>query len=625
MFDHVKIVIYTFFFLVFTSCLSDISDFKTQNTDFKELSVNPNFVWKTTKNVVVKFSFPFSGVIIVSSIDGGMQFYKGFCDSTKNLPSINITVPTYITQLQVNSEIVNINDTLAQVDSFPQLRSAKSLNYSLSLNGTTDWVSIPNSANVLFNNSFTLEAWVKADRQQTAKIIQKGDWDGFSIGQDLYKGWMASVELGDMTNTDVNWGNGQPLLNRWYHVAAAYENNVLKLYVDGALVNSQTTSAGDLHKNGRLISIGSDAGNQKFFKGKFDDVSIWSKSLTGSEIMQGRNLGLSGSESGLVALWKFDEGSGYLVNSSVITNLPGTLVGGFSLDTGYGVDNDNDGVLNGYDDYPNDASRAFNNYFPAGGFGSLAFEDNWPSAGDYDFNDLIVDYQFKNVTDSRNKLVETYATFILKAAGASFRNGFGFQLAGNTIPESAISVSGSKLSEGLIATSQSGLESNQNKPTLIVFDNAFKCINYQSGLGVNTSPNQLYSKPDTIVLHITYTPNTYSASDLNIAAFNPFIFIDQARDREVHLMDYPPTALANLSYFGKNDDVSSIDSKKYYRSAKNLPWAINIYQKFDYPFENVGVLNAYTHLSDWAQSNGLNYPDWYENKVGYRNNNFIYK
>ena len=620
-----RIPIYILMIVVFGSCLDRFSDFKTQITNINDLAVNGEFNWKTSKDVTVNFHKPMTGMVILSSPDESVQFYKGFYDGSQLDSTLTITIPSYIDNLNVNTQLFPIVGNVVDVVNLVDARSANSVNYSLSLNGTTDWVSIPNSGNVLFNNGFTLEAWVKADHQQTAKIIQKGDWDGFSIGQDLYKGWMASVEMSDMVNTDVNWGSGQPVLNRWYHIAAVYENGLIKLYVDGVLVNTKSTSVVDLHKNGRLFSIGSDGGNQKFFKGKFDDVSVWTKPLTDAEVLQGKNLGWSGTESGLMALWKFDEGSGSVVNTAATSQYNGALIGSFSLDTGYGIDNDNDGVLNGYDDYPNDATRAFNNYYPSSGFGSLVFEDNWPSSGDYDFNDLVVDYQFKNVTDSKNMLVESYATIVVKAAGASFKNGFGFQFASNNIPQSAINVVGSKLNENIVSIGSSGLENNQNKPTFIVFDNAFKCISYNSGIGVNTSADQVFSKPDTLVLHITYKPNTYTLTDLNIAAFNPFMFIDQTRDREVHLVDYPPTALANLSYFGTKDDASNASQNKYYRSSKNLPWAINIYEKFDYPFENVGVLNAYLHLAEWAQSNGVLYPDWYENKDGYRNNIYIYK
>ncbi len=58
------------------------------------------------------------------------------------------------------------------------------------------------------------------------------------------------------------------------------------------------------------------------------------------------------------------------------------------------VDTDGDGIANTLDMYPNDATRAFDNYYPSKTvFGTLAFEDLWPGKGDYDMNDLVVDYQ----------------------------------------------------------------------------------------------------------------------------------------------------------------------------------------------------------------------------------------
>ncbi|MFY8108831.1 MAG: LruC domain-containing protein, partial [Bacteroidia bacterium] len=48
-------------------------------------------------------------------------------------------------------------------------------------------------------------------------------------------------------------------------------------------------------------------------------------------------------------------------------------------------DEDDDGVKDADDDYPTDPNKAFNN--PTG-TGSIAFEDQWPSTGDYDLNDV---------------------------------------------------------------------------------------------------------------------------------------------------------------------------------------------------------------------------------------------
>ena len=291
-----------------------------------------------------------------------------------------------------------------------------------------------------------------------------------------------------------------------------------------------------------------------------------------------------------------------------------------------GGDNDGDGVPNGDDDYPDDPDRAFNNYYPAEGNGTLAYEDLWPGRGDYDFNDLVCDYRFKMVTNASNKLVEGFGTFIIRALGASFHNGFGYQLANDNVAESDITVSGYDLQEGYISLNANGLENGQSKPTIIVYDNSFNIMQYPGqGIGVNTTPSAPYVEPDTLVIIMTFTPDTYTLAQIDIPNFNPFIIIDMNRGMEVHLPDYPPTDLADVTYFGTHQDDSDPTTGKYYKTENNLPWAINIYESFDYPKEKVDIINAYNHFVEWAESNGVSYPDWYKNTSGYRNENNIYQ
>jgi len=291
------------------------------------------------------------------------------------------------------------------------------------------------------------------------------------------------------------------------------------------------------------------------------------------------------------------------------------------------IDADNDGVTDGEDEYPNDPTRAFNNYFPAKNRGTLAFEDSWPSKGDYDMNDVVVDYQFKNVMDANNKLVETFATFVLKASGAGLNSGFGFQFANSNINSSDINVSGSifNADPSYIILNSNGTEANQNKPTIIVFDNVFKVLQHPGvGTGINTTMGLPYVTPVTITIHITYTNNTYTEQQLDIAHFNPFIIVNKVRGKEVHLPDYTPTNLANLSFFGTNDDNSIAGQNKYYKTKNNLPWALNIYETFSYPVEKAPINEAYNHFIDWVISNGESYTDWYKDNSGNRNTNKIF-
>jgi LruC domain-containing protein len=86
----------------------------------------------------------------------------------------------------------------------------------------------------------------------------------------------------------------------------------------------------------------------------------------------------------------------------------------------------------------------------------------------------------------------------------------------------------------------------------------------------------------------------------------------------------PPTDLMDVSYFGTEDDKSDVSINKYYKTANNLPWAINIPSSFDWPREKIEINWAYYHFIEWAESLGINYDDWYLDLSGYRNNSNIY-
>jgi LruC domain-containing protein len=292
------------------------------------------------------------------------------------------------------------------------------------------------------------------------------------------------------------------------------------------------------------------------------------------------------------------------------------------------VDADHDGVADTDDDYPNDPLRAFDNYFPAAGYGSLAYEDLWPGKGDYDFNDLVVDYRFHTVTNGQNKVVDITASFVSKASGASLENGFGFSLpeASTMLKsnESNLLVTGSDISENFITLNASGHESGQSKPTIIVYDNVFNLLPHPgTGVGVNTTPTAPFVDFDTIQLTIRPTiPVTIS--DFSLISWNPFLIVNKNRGHEIHLRGYVLTDLGSSSYFGQWEDASNVLTGQTFKTALNLPWAIDIPAEFRWPVEKVEITQAHLKFAAWAESSGNLYPNWYSNTAGYRNNENLY-
>lgn len=287
-------------------------------------------------------------------------------------------------------------------------------------------------------------------------------------------------------------------------------------------------------------------------------------------------------------------------------------------------DSDNDGVIDAQDDYPNDPDAATTAFTPSDiGWGSLAYEDLWPSKGDYDFNDLVLNYRFIQVENAQNDVVRLIAKFKIKAIGASLHNGFGLKIPVDPVLIS--SVTGANLTRNIITNNQFGLEEGHSSGSVVmVFDDAFdNVIGAQSGWFINTQEGAPKVEGNEIEITIQFV-NPISAELIGLPPFDPFIFIGGDRGREVHLPDYAPTEKADQSFFNTYHDDSDQNNGKYYRGINNMPWAMNIIHDFRQPLEKTRIDAAYTKFRTWGESNGLTYKDWYTDIGGYRNLSKIY-
>ncbi len=289
-----------------------------------------------------------------------------------------------------------------------------------------------------------------------------------------------------------------------------------------------------------------------------------------------------------------------------------------------GTDSDGDGIPDHFDDFPADPDRAFNNYyFNQGEFGTLVFEDMWPYLGDYDFNDAVIDYNFNQITNGDNKLVEIYGNFIFRAQGAYYHNGFGFELPidNNLVAQ----VSGDIHVPGnIVSLNGRNLENGQTNAVIILWEDGYDILPHPgNGLGVNTETDAPYVDSVNMNIHITFT-QPIDLADIGNPPYNPFIFADGQRGVEIHLIDHSPTDLADTTLFGQGADFSDPANGKYYRTKTNLPWGLNVIEHFDYPVEKVDITAAYLKFAEWAESEGQTSYDWFKDKSGYRNDENIY-
>lgn len=281
-------------------------------------------------------------------------------------------------------------------------------------------------------------------------------------------------------------------------------------------------------------------------------------------------------------------------------------------------DTDGDGVPDDLDNYPTDPDRAFDSYYPNDtDYGTMAFEDLWPALGDYDFNDLVIEFQYQMVTNAQNEYVDLTGRFLIRAVGGSRDNGFGFVL--DVPPALTESVTGPVISGEAVNLAPEGYESGHSGMTVVlVYDAVISMANW-SMINTSHSGNTMEFEPVEITVHFAE-----ALEAIGEPPYNPFIFIGQQRDQELHMIDQPPTGLAGNQYFGTYADASDPGSGQYYKTANLLPWVIEIPVSFDYPVEKADIILSHLRFAEWATSGGTSCADWYMDLPGYRDASKIY-
>ncbi len=269
-------------------------------------------------------------------------------------------------------------------------------------------------------------------------------------------------------------------------------------------------------------------------------------------------------------------------------------------------DSDNDGVMDNIDAFPNDPLRAFWSRTPVAGEYTLAYEDLWPQQGDFDLNDLVLHYSFERITDASNKVKQINFTAELVSRGASRANGFALSFAGvnaSNVQSASISVAGASQS----LTPEAG---HNGEVVFVLVENLNSVMPSSGGFNFyNTQPGDIKTAvPVSFSFSFTNAVDSYLLAS---APYNPFIFATFDRGTEVHLPNNAPTDLANTFMFGTQDDDSLPSSGRYYTTADNLPWALNITSRWKHPLEQVDVTLAYPQIKPWAESSGSTSRNWF--------------
>ncbi len=194
----------------------------------------------------------------------------------------------------------------------------------LAFDGIDDLVHVVRSV-ALEPAEITIEMWARLDGPQdwNSRLLRKGEHDAYFItaDQDFDQHMQLLVTRGTgqrISAEDVR--SHVDYIGTWHHFVGVYATDHAEFWVDGAQVSSVVHGLGALtHLPLTDLYIGAGLPvtlQNEYFAGRIDEVRIWDHARTASEIQHDWNGQVPTASPGLVAYWRFDEGSGQVAHDS---------------------------------------------------------------------------------------------------------------------------------------------------------------------------------------------------------------------------------------------------------------------------------------------------------------------
>ena len=238
--------------------------------------------------------------------------------------------------------INNISDSSGQGNTgylFGQISTTTSLGkigQAVNFDGVDDYVSVSSGSMLVTSDDWTASTWIRSTGNAGNYRVAFANGDavgggggraGFQMGiTSSQKFFVATIVGADSEEETLSLSSAS--LDTWYHLVVRKSGTDSSVYVNGVLDKSATLSSATMDNTGNDLNtlIGVASGNSDPWNGSIDDVRIYNRVLTSTEIRQLYNMGAASKSnisptasstpttSGLTGYWKMD-------NQNLISNV----------------------------------------------------------------------------------------------------------------------------------------------------------------------------------------------------------------------------------------------------------------------------------------------------------------
>jgi len=253
---------------------SEIADIYTENyTYVPKFRRNGN--WTSTQ---LDFEY-------LTNVSNATFYFNGSFD-TDGLINRDLTSPKlkawWTFDNTTSSDIGSYTETLNEV-----FNDSTGINGSYWYDGNQSKITVTNHKDLGFTDAITISAWANPHSvsHQTSNdyvILSKGDAYRIALNNN---GQVSCVTTG-VSDFDTVTTLGISL-DKWTQVICTYNasSGIRSIYFNGELTAQETGLSNDIDTSPSSVLFGTNADNNQFFMGSIDEIKLYNRSLSSSEIL----------------------------------------------------------------------------------------------------------------------------------------------------------------------------------------------------------------------------------------------------------------------------------------------------------------------------------------------------